>query len=32
MLIYGWGVAEAAERVDTEQGRYTEDRKEKQGA
>ena len=27
-LIYGWSAAEAAERVDTEQGRYTEDRKE----
>ena len=32
MLIYGWGVAEAAERVDTEQGRYTEARKELRGA
>ena len=25
-LIYGWSAAEAAERVDTEQGRYTEGR------
>ena len=30
-LIYGWSAAEAAERVDTEQGRYTEGRKEQQG-
>ena len=27
-LIYGWSAAEAAERVDAEQDRYTEDRKE----
>jgi two-component system response regulator len=35
ILIYGWGAAEAAERVDTEQGRYAEvvaDRKKQQGA
>jgi two-component system response regulator len=31
MLIYGWSAAEAAERVDTEQGRYSEGRKEQQG-
>jgi two-component system, response regulator len=30
-LIYGWSTAEAAERVDTEQGRYTEGQKEQQG-
>jgi CheY-like chemotaxis protein len=30
-LIYGWSAAEAAERVDTEQGRYTQDQKEQQG-
>jgi len=30
-LIYGWSAAEAAERVDTEQGRYTEGRKGQQG-
>jgi two-component system response regulator len=29
-LIYGWSAAEAAERVDTEQGRYTEGRNEQQ--
>jgi two-component system, response regulator len=32
MLIYGWSAAEAAERVDTEQGRYAKDQKEHQGA
>jgi CheY-like chemotaxis protein len=31
-LIYGWSAAEAAERVDTEQGRNTLDQKEKQDA
>jgi two-component system response regulator len=31
-LIYGWSAAEAAERVDSEQGRNTEGRKEQQGA
>jgi two-component system response regulator len=31
-LIYGWSAAEAAERVDTEQGRYTEGRKVQQDA
>jgi CheY-like chemotaxis protein len=35
ILIYGWSAAEAAERVDTEQGRYAEgmaNRKKQQGA
>jgi len=32
VLIYGWSAAEAAERVDTEQGRYTKDQEEPQGA
>ena len=27
-LIYGWSAAEAAERVDTEQGRLTRDQQE----
>jgi two-component system response regulator len=31
-LIYGWNAAEAAERVDTEQGRYTEVQKKRQDA